>query len=85
LGGVFEICIMTYGVILFKISDHSFTMYAIKKLFLASTSDESLLAPPAAAKRGKVYKNQKLTAQSSTDKHIATKHRQIKISPWKSV
>jgi len=60
LGGVFEICIMTYGVVLFKISKHNFTLYAIKKLFLASTSDESLLLHPKDTKKDKIFKNQKL-------------------------
>jgi hypothetical protein len=62
LGGVFEICIMTYGTILFKISNHSFTLYAIKKLFLASTSDETVLNEPKETKKDKKYKNQKKMA-----------------------
>jgi hypothetical protein len=62
LGGVFEIGIMTYGIILFKISKHNFTIYAIKKLFLASTSEEHLLTKSKDTNNGKKYKNQKLQA-----------------------
>lgn len=42
LGGVIEIVMLFFGFFLYPISEHSFNLEAIKKLFFASTSDETL-------------------------------------------
>jgi hypothetical protein len=42
LGGVTEVIMLTFGFFLFSISEHSFHMTAIKKLFYARTSDEGI-------------------------------------------
>ena len=39
LGGVTEVVMICFGIFLFPISEHSFYMKAIKKLFLARTSE----------------------------------------------
>ena len=39
LGGVTEIIMIVFGAFLFPISEHSFTMDAMKKFFLARTKD----------------------------------------------
>ena len=42
LGGVLEIVSVVFGFFLFCISEHSFNMGAIQKLFLAKTKDVKL-------------------------------------------
>ena len=42
LGGVTEVIMISFGIFLYSISEHSFHMTAIKKLFYARTSDTSM-------------------------------------------
>jgi hypothetical protein len=42
LGGVTEVIMITFGFFLFSVSEHSFHMTAIKKLFFVRTKDETL-------------------------------------------
>jgi len=42
LGGVFELLITTGGVFLMHVSQHSFTLSAIKKLYLVKSTDSQL-------------------------------------------
>ena len=42
LGGVTEVIMICFGFFLYPISEHSFYLQAIKKLFLARTRNESL-------------------------------------------
>ena len=43
LGGVTEVIMLAFGFFLYPIAEHSFTMKAAQKLFLAKTSDDNLL------------------------------------------
>ena len=43
ISGVYDLMIMTFGVFINSISYHSFTLKAIKKLFLVKTNDFHLL------------------------------------------
>jgi hypothetical protein len=43
LGGVTEVIMICFGIFLFPISEHSFTMKAAQKFFLARTKENSLL------------------------------------------
>lgn len=42
LGGVMEVLILFFGLFLFPISEHSFYLNAIKKLFFAKTHDDEV-------------------------------------------
>ena len=42
LGGVTEVLMIVFGIILFPISEHSFYLHAARLLFLGKTEDESL-------------------------------------------
>jgi hypothetical protein len=42
LGGVTEVIMLCFGFMLYPISEHSFYLKAITKLFIAKTSSESL-------------------------------------------
>lgn len=42
LGGVMEVLVIIFGLILFPISEHSFYLNAIKKLFFARTKDSDI-------------------------------------------
>jgi hypothetical protein len=64
IGGVLELFIMIFGVLLYRVSEHSFKFRAIKALFLAnSRSSDFLVKPRKVNKDGdtpKVYKNKKI-------------------------
>jgi hypothetical protein len=64
LGGVTEVVMICFGFFLFPISEHSFYIKAINKMFLARSTDKSLFAPP---KTGDLTKAKKL----AEDKEIA--------------
>lgn len=42
LGGVTEVIMLCFGFMLYPISEHSFHLKAIKKLFIAKTSNDDL-------------------------------------------
>ena len=42
LGGVTEVIMIAFGIFLFPVSRHSFTIKATKKLFMARTRDQKL-------------------------------------------
>jgi hypothetical protein len=42
LGGVLDVIIFIFGLLLFPISEHSFIMKALQKLFLARTDKEDI-------------------------------------------
>jgi len=42
MGGVLEVIVFIFGFLMFPISEHSFVMIAISRLFLAKTNDETL-------------------------------------------
>jgi len=42
LGGVTEVIMITFGFMMFPISEHSFTLKAAKRLFLARTDDPEM-------------------------------------------
>ena len=44
LGGVAEIVIFVFGVFLLPVSEHSFVIKALERLYLASTIDENLFS-----------------------------------------
>ena len=46
LGGVTEVIMLVFGIFLFPISEHSYTVQAAKKLFLAKAKDDKLFAEP---------------------------------------
>ena len=46
LGGVTEVFMIFFSALLMPISDHSFLVKAMKKLFIARTRDEDLFMKP---------------------------------------
>ena len=54
LGGQLELFVFVFGVFMFPMSEHSFTLKAAKKLFLARTKDKGMFL--------KVQDNQKYAA-----------------------
>ena len=44
MGGVLEVIVFIFGFLMFPISEHSFVMIAISRLFLAKTNDETLFS-----------------------------------------
>ena len=42
LGGVIEVLLIVFNIIFLPMSEHSFNLKAIKKLFLARTKDDAL-------------------------------------------
>ena len=42
LGGVTEVIMIVFGFLIYPISEHSFTLKAAKKMFLARTTDKTL-------------------------------------------
>jgi hypothetical protein len=42
LGGVIEVLLIVFNVMFLPISEHSFNLKAIKKLFMARTKDDDL-------------------------------------------
>ena len=51
LGGVIEILLVVFSIFLCPISEHSFNVQAIKKLYLARTTDDWLFLPSKNAHR----------------------------------
>ena len=51
LGGVFEILVLIFGFFVNPISEHSFTMKALEKLYLAKTKQTDLLQKPSTLKK----------------------------------
>ena len=47
IGGVLEVLFVTIGLLIYPISEHKFLLNAIKKLYLASSSDKSLFVSQA--------------------------------------
>ena len=45
LGGVLEVFSLIFGLFVAPIAEHSFTMRAMRKLFLAKTKDRGLFRP----------------------------------------
>jgi hypothetical protein len=46
LGGVTEVVMIIFGIFLFPVSEHSFTLKAAKKMFIARTKETGLFNPP---------------------------------------
>jgi len=44
LGGVTEIVMLSFGFLMYPLSEHSFILKAAKKLFLARTNDHEMFA-----------------------------------------
>ena len=42
LGGIFELLTGSIGLLMFKVSEHSFILKALKNLFMVNTSDEDI-------------------------------------------
>ena len=85
LGGVIEIFVILYGGILYRISEHSFNMYATKTLFLAETSDETLFQKPKLLKKDNTLKKYIAKKYDPPETLECTKHlhhRQIILSPF---
>ena len=84
IGGVFDVFMYFIGLLIYKIPEHSFTLYAIKTLFLASSSNEELFQKPKINKNNsstpKIYRNRKRPASTKKDIQQTKKHRQIILS-----
>ena len=77
LGGVTEVIMIVFGFFLFSISEHSFYLTALTKLFFARTSDGDMFK----SKRTSKYLNRELIPES-TPRHMKDeilKHRYIDI------
>ena len=53
LGGVMEVMVIIFGLILYPISEHNFYLNAIKKLFFARTDDNDIFVSHLHNKKGK--------------------------------
>ena len=53
LGGVTEVVMIVFGVFLYPISEHSFTLKAAKKMFKVRTKENNLFYPPRGDKNNK--------------------------------
>jgi hypothetical protein len=42
LGGVTEVIMIVFGLIIFPVSEHSFIIKAVKKLYMAKTKNDKL-------------------------------------------
>jgi hypothetical protein len=56
IGGVLEVFITIFGILLFPVSEHSFVMKALEKLFLARTLDDSMFVKTKLIKKNKKRK-----------------------------
>jgi hypothetical protein len=56
LGGVFEVIITIFGIFVFPMSQHSFVMKALEKLFLARTLDNSMFVKTKLIKKNRKRK-----------------------------
>ena len=77
LGGVTEVIMIVFGFFLFSISEHSFYLTAVTKLFYARTMDEHMFK----GKRTSKYLNRDLIPESTPRemKNEILKHRYIDI------
>ena len=79
LGGVTEVLLICFNFLLLPISEHSFTLQAIRKLYMARTSDDTIFKevdePYKCAKLAR--KNSVLSNQAEKE---LNKHRTIKIN-----
>ena len=93
LGGVIEILMIVLGTFLYPISEHSFILKALSKLYMARTRDEQLLhknhieaenleKDEEDDQKGQVKRKRRL---SKAEKREIDKHRFIKISIKDSV
>ena len=82
LGGVTEVIMLVFGFFLFSVSEHSFYLTAISKLFYARTTDEDMFKNKKTSK----YLNKELIPNSTPKslKDEILKHRliDIKLKYW---
>jgi len=55
LGGVTEVVMLSFGFMMFPISEHSFTLKAAKRLFLARTDDKEMFVYTHGDKKQMTY------------------------------
>ena len=56
LGGIMEIFFMVFGVVLFRISEFSFNVYATQTMFLANTKSKNLFINPKKLQKNNKFK-----------------------------
>ena len=79
LGGVTEVIMLTFGFFLFSVSEHSFHMTAIKKLFYARTRDNEIFGAEKAKKIRFLNKNLIPAETPKVIKQEIAKHRYIEV------
>ena len=77
LGGVTEVIMITFGIIFFPISEHSFIMTATKKIFMARTNEPDLFLQPKEIEFDKKFVNVKKKSRR-VSKELA-KHKEIRV------
>lgn len=79
LGGVTEVIMITFGFFLFSLSEYSFHMTAIKKLFLARTTDSAIFGNKK-AHRNKYLQKDLLPEDTPKEiKEELAKHKYVEI------
>ena len=84
LGGVTEVIMICFGFFLYPIAEHSFTLKATSKLFMARTADDNLFSK----KVGKYTDELKMPSSAKNDENVMQeirKHRKIGLKPIDNV
>lgn len=88
IGGLIEISMLCLGSLLASISEHSFFIKAIQKLFLVNTYDRKLFAEPSKFRKGgqKLNKERKSIQKhfNKEDQNYLNNHQVIKLSKKQS-
>jgi len=69
IGGVLEIAMIMFGILLYPISEHSFILRATKNLFLARTKDTSMFHTHVHQEQDEEYEK-KVYNKNSLDKYV---------------
>jgi hypothetical protein len=77
LGGVTEVIMITFGILFYPISEHSFIMTATKKLFMARTNEPDLFLQPKEIEVDKHFVKVKKKSRR-VSKELA-KHKEIRV------
>jgi hypothetical protein len=86
LGGVTEVIMLIFGFFLYPVSEHSFMLQAIKKLYLARTGDSGLFLEKSTSLSKKLErKNSVARSQSFKLQKELQKHRVARVRVWDSI
>ena len=80
LGGVTEVIMLLFGFLLYPISEHSFILQALRRLYRARTTDGSLFKEEAHHCQKKDNCHSKSKSLQNKEELERLKHRSIKIS-----